>query len=126
MNREVADRRTIFSATFLVTLILSFLSAGSAQTADQGNVVLRWNQAALDSIAATRTTPAIAARAFAILHTCIFDAWSAYDNTAKATRLNSGLRRPISEHTTANKEKAISFAAYRALIDLFPVRRLSY
>lgn len=116
--------RTSFSAVFLVTLILLPASAGRAQTADQDNVVLRWNQAALDSIVATRTTPVVAARAFAILHTCIFDAWAAYDRTAKATRLSGSLRRPLSEHTIANKEKAISFAAYRALTDLFPSQKM--
>jgi len=125
MKREVSGWRAIFSVAFLVTLILFLLlSAGRAQTADQDNVVLRWNQAALDSIGATRTTPAIAARAFAILHSCIFDAWAAYDKTAKGTRLSSSLRRPLSEHTIANKEKAISFAAYRALIDLFPSQKV--
>jgi hypothetical protein len=125
MKREVSGWRAIFSVVFLVTLILFLLlSAGRAQTADQDNVVLRWNQAALDSIVATRTAPAIAARAFAILHSCIFDAWAAYDKTAKGTRLSSSLRRPLSEHTIANKEKAISFAAYRALIDLFPSQKV--
>jgi hypothetical protein len=30
------------------------------------------------------------------------------------------LRRPPGEHTRANKERAVSVAAYRALVDLFP------
>jgi len=54
------------------------------------------------------------ARALAIVHTCIYDAWAAYDNRAIGTRLGGALRRPPQEHTRANKETAISFAAYRA------------
>jgi hypothetical protein len=65
--------------------------------------------------------PPIVARALAILHTAIFGAWSAYDPVAIGTQLGSSLRRPASEHFDANKEQAISFAAYRTLVDL-PVR----
>jgi hypothetical protein len=35
----------------------------------------------------------------------------------------AGLRRPAVEQTRSNKTKAISFAAYAALIDLFPTQQ---
>jgi hypothetical protein len=60
------------------------------------------------------------ARALAVLHTCIYDAWAAYDPAALGTRLGSQLRRPAEERTLANKSAAISYSAYRALVDLFP------
>lgn len=50
----------------------------------------------------------------------MFDAWAAYDAKAKGTQLGRKLRRPVSEQTDDNKKKAISFAAYRCLSDLFP------
>jgi hypothetical protein len=56
----------------------------------------------------------------AIAVTSMFDAWAAYDNKAVGTRLGSSLRRPPAERTRANKEKAIAYAMYRALLDLFP------
>jgi len=59
-------------------------------------------------------------RALAIAHTCMHDAWAAYDDRAIGTQLNGALRRPPSERTITNKEKAISFAAYRALSDVLP------
>ena len=59
------------------------------------------------------------ARALAIVHTCIFDAWAAYDRRAIGTQMGRALKRPKQERTEANKAKAISFAAYRALVDLF-------
>ena len=62
----------------------------------------------------------MAARALAIAHTCIYDAWAAYDNKAVGTRLGGSLRRPAKERTLANTNQAISFAAYRAAVDLFP------
>src|SRR5437016_4357816 len=51
------------------------------------NVVVLWNQAALDAIRTTRTSPPVAARAMAVTHTCMFDAWAAYDDVAVGTRL---------------------------------------
>jgi len=48
------------------------------------------------------------------------DAWAAYDDRAIDTQLSGALRRPPSERTITNKEKAISFAAYRALSDVLP------
>ncbi|MGW0879740.1 vanadium-dependent haloperoxidase [Streptomyces sp. NPDC002671] len=61
-------------------------------------------------------------RALAIVHTCMYDAWAAYDRTAVSTRLGGTLRRPPGQRTLANKNEAVSFAAYRAAADLFPGR----
>ena len=60
------------------------------------------------------------ARALAIAHTCIYDAWAAYDRKAVGTRLGGSLRRPPNERTLSSRVRAISFAAYRAAADLFP------
>jgi hypothetical protein len=86
------------------------------------NVVLRWDEQALAAIRAVKTGPTINARALAIVHTAMYDAWAAYDATAVGTRLGGSLRRPLEERTEAHKSQAISYAAYRALLDLFPSR----
>jgi hypothetical protein len=52
----------------------------------------------------------------------MFDAWAAYDARALGTRYGGMLRRPAPERTLENKNKAISFAAYATLVDLFPSR----
>jgi len=84
------------------------------------SIVVRWNQAALQGVRASKLGPPMVSRALAILHTCVYDAWAAYDRDAVGTRLGSVLRRPPAERTRSNKEQAISFAAYRAAVDLFP------
>jgi hypothetical protein len=104
-------------------LLLPALAAASSPSTDD-NIVLLWNRAALDAIQVTRTAPPIAARALAIVHTCMFDAWAAYDDVAVGTQFGGVLRRAKEERTLANKEKAVSFAAYRALADLFPSQRI--
>src|SRR5262249_28328636 len=52
--------------------------------------------------------PTIGSRNLAIVVTAMFDAWAAYDAKAVGTRLGGKLRRPTSERTTANKDKAIA------------------
>ena len=86
------------------------------------NLVLAWNEEALESIRKLPPAPTVAARALAIVHTAIYDAWAAYDPQAVGTRLGANLRRPQAEHTLANTDKAVSYAAYLALVDLFPAR----
>jgi len=88
---------------------------------DPETVVVTWNKAALEAIQRSpHPGPPQMARALAILHTCIYDAWAAYDPVALGTQLGGTLRRPPAERTPDHKHKAISFAAYRALVDLFP------
>ena len=89
------------------------------------SVVLLWNEAALQGVRDSKLGPPMVARALAIVHTCIFDAWAAYDHHAVGTRFGGALRRPAGERTLANINTAISFAAYRAAVDLFPGDRAS-
>ncbi len=84
------------------------------------NVVVQWDADALQAIRITHPGPPIVARALAIVHTAMFDAWAAYDKDAIGTRLGTTLRRPANERRDANKQRAVSYAAYRALSDLFP------
>ena len=92
------------------------------------NVILLWNEELLATIRANPpgTGPTVAARALGVLHTATYDAWEAYDPTAKST-LPNGIPEPqASSNVAADKAKAISFAAYTTLTDLFPYRRPVY
>ncbi|MBC8071763.1 MAG: vanadium-dependent haloperoxidase [Deltaproteobacteria bacterium] len=64
--------------------------------------------------------PTIISRQMVIPMTAMYDAWAAYDARAVGTRLGGTLRRPVAEHTLANKEIAIAHAMYLTLVDLFP------
>src|SRR5919204_2342491 len=57
-----------------------------------GSVVVRWNNAALQGVRDSKLGPPMVARALAIVHTAIFDAWAAYDERADGTRLGGTLR----------------------------------
>src|SRR5438309_1979465 len=122
---EEAMRDTISRRDFLRTagagglILLNPFRPLFSQTRN-GNVLLRWNDAFLQGVRESRLGPPMVSRALAVAHTCIFDAWAAYDRLAVGTRLGGTLRRPARERSSMNKEMAISFAAYRAGADLFP------
>jgi hypothetical protein len=101
------------------------LSAARWMRASSENVVLRWNEALLQAVRESRLGPPMVARALAIAHTCMFDAWAAYDGVAAGTQLGDRLRRPANERRVSNKVDALSYAGYRAGVDLFPGSRTS-
>ena len=101
--------------------------AGARLVAAQANVpaptaVMAWDGVVLEAIRRARLGPPMVARALAIIHTAMYDAWAAYHPVAAGTRLGGLLRRPKAEHTPANKTEAISYAAYRTAADLFPAQ----
>ena len=90
------------------------------------DVVLKWDEETLAAVRVVKPAPTVVARALAVVHTAIYDAWAPYDATAVGTRLGGTLRRPAEERTAEYKSQAISFAAYRALTDLFPSRSADF
>lgn len=104
--------------------VLALVACGELPTytlpASHESVAIKWDSVALEAVRATHPGPPMAARALAVVHTAMYDAWAAYDPTAVGTRLGASLRRPADERTDANKSRAVSYAAYRALSDLFP------
>src|SRR5207302_48796 len=61
------------------------------------SAVVEWNEAFLQGVRESKLGPPMVARALAICHTCIYDAWAAYDDAAVGTRLGGSLRRPAAE-----------------------------
>src|ERR1700675_1364232 len=106
------------SPLVIATLLISFCLSANSESQE---VILQWDSAALQGIRDAKLGAPVVARALAIVHTCTYDAWAAYDDRGIGTQLGGALRRPASERTLENKQQAISYAAYRALADVLPV-----
>ena len=106
-------------STFPKILFASTRSEANVNADVNGDVA--WTSAILQGIRDAKLGAPMVARSLAIVHTCMYDAWAAYDDRAVGTQLGGALRRPASERTLANKERAVSYAAYRALVDVLPV-----
>src|SRR5213593_719336 len=104
--------------------VTAFVAVLGCATSASATVVSDWNTSALAEVRlskALRNGPPIVARALAIAHACMYDAWAAFADVAVGTTDSSGSRRrPANERTDENKAKAISFAAYRCLRNLYP------
>ncbi|WP_338844555.1 DUF6851 domain-containing protein [Massilia sp. W12] len=89
-------------------------------------VVILWSGAALDAVRQVKPGPPMVARALAIIHTAMYDAWAAYDAVALGTRLHGALRRPAEERSAEAKARAMSQAAYAACMNLFPTQKTTF
>ncbi|HEY3412351.1 MAG TPA: vanadium-dependent haloperoxidase [Armatimonadota bacterium] len=119
--------RAVLFLAAVAALSYSFATPGRAASAIPAgapeyhdSIVVRWDNALLQAIRDTKPGPTVVARDLAIVHTAMYDAWATYDAVAHGTRLGGALRHPASERTEANKAEAISYAAFAALVDLFP------
>ena len=111
-----------FLRCFFVIGVIALPPFGAVSSSTSESALVReWNTATLQGVRDSNLGASETARSLAIVNTCMYDAWSAYDDKAFATELQSSLRRPPEERTTANKQKAVSYAAYRALIDVLPI-----
>jgi hypothetical protein len=109
---------TRFSGILIVALIGAInLASGTLTNAD---VVIDWNNAALDAIRAENTTPPIASRSLAILHVSIYDAVNGI------ARTNEQYLVPSAVPASASRLAAGSAAAHQALVNLFPADASSF
>lgn len=123
----------LYKITLFALLLLCITSSVAAQAVKSypqskesphiKSAAYEWLDVALEATAREHERvaprPTVGSRMLAIIVTAMYDAWAAYDEKAVGTRLGDKLRRPKSERTAANKEKAIAYATYRAMLDVF-------
>lgn len=107
-------RNTLYAILCLLTVTATATRADS--------IVVFWNETALRAVRNGTLGPPMVSRGLAMVHTATYDAWAAYDGTAVGTRHGGDLRRPAGERTLANKEKAVSYAAFRTLMNIYPAQ----
>jgi PAP2 superfamily len=86
---------------------------------------LLWNEILIQAVRNGTLGPPMVARALAIVHTAMYDAWAPFDAIAVAS-LPGAVRRFRRARTAGqllrSKEIAISYAAFRTLMDLYPAQ----
>ncbi|WP_264321262.1 vanadium-dependent haloperoxidase [Zarconia navalis] len=89
-------------------------------------VSVLWDRAVQQAVINTSPGPTIGSRAYSMVHTAIYDAWSAYEDIPISTQFGDSLQRPLAENTEVNKTAAMSYSAYRVLTDLFPTETATF
>src|SRR5688500_15323268 len=64
--------------------------------------------------------PTIISRIVYVTVASMFQAWAAYDDAAVGTEFGGAFRRPLAERTPENRAIAVSYAAYRAMLNVYP------
>jgi hypothetical protein len=105
-----------------IVCVATLSLAGPPPTAHAAadNAVLKWNGAAIEAVRQSRLAPPAVARALAIVHTCMYDAWAVYDPVAGGVHYHA---KELAAASEEHRQRAVSYAAYRALTDLFPAQR---
>lgn len=93
------------------------------QKRGEDNVAYRWGKMALDATASDtdrfKPRPTVTSRYLGLIFTGIFDAWSVYDTKATPVYLSGVDRIPADKVSIADKEKAISYAAYHTMKEYY-------
>ena len=125
----VHDALRTLASRFEVSVVeLNLNTATQTVTVDDPtpSISVLWDRVVQQAVIQSSPGPTIASRAYAMMHTAMFDAWSAYDGPAFSTQLGDTLQRPMGENTDVNKRAAMSFAAHQVLIDLFPTQKVHF
>ncbi len=112
-----------FARVFLILLITSACTNGKESAKEptgKDNLAYKWGEVAMnctaDDTEKFAPRPTVTSRFLGLIWTAVFDAWSRYDSKANPVYLKDVDRRPEKEWTLENKEAAISYAAYRAMM----------
>jgi hypothetical protein len=105
---------------------LKLESEATDAAAGLAGTVLGWNRLALQAVRGAQSGAAPAVRTLAVLHTCMYNAWAAYDDLARQTVHGVAVRLPVAERRADSKAAAMSHAACRVLGDLFPAQQAAF
>ena len=115
---------------FFRFLVLFFVLCGCKQIKNSTyepsgvqNLCYKWGEIAMTATANNTEQfsprPTVTSRFLGLIWTAVFDAWSRYDSVASPVYLKDVDRSPAAERTLANKEKAISYAAYKTMMEYY-------
>jgi hypothetical protein len=119
-----------FNYIFLIALLIQGCAKSTDKVNDEqnesrgeNNLAYQWGKITLELTANDterfRPRPTVTSRILALTWTAVFDAWSRYDDKAIPVYLSGVDRQPETERTLKNKEMAISYAAYRAMLTYY-------
>lgn len=114
-------------AKFLLVAVIACACNGNKKNTEEprgaNNLAYKWGKVILEATANDterfRPRPTVTSRMLGLICTAEFDAWSRYDAKAKPVYLKNVERVAEENRTLKNKETAISYAAYRAMLTYY-------
>jgi membrane-associated phospholipid phosphatase len=109
--------------TMLAAVAASLMLLLHPASADAASIATEWLDEVLSDAKEVAWEPTVGARFLAIVHTAMYDAWTAYDPVAVGRVTGRVLKGQGGLDNEANKREAISHAAFTVLRTLAPQRR---
>jgi hypothetical protein len=130
LQQRVRTIVIVLFSTFLMPLTYSCSNTNKNAGANEpseprgnNNLAYLWGKISLECTANDtdrfNPRPTVTSRILALTWTAVFDAWSCYDDKAIPLYLTSAKRQPSASRTLRNKEIAISYAAYRTMLEYY-------
>ena len=108
---------------FLLYAVVTISGIITTNLKEQIILAYKWGKVALEATANNtekfKPRPTVTSRMLGLVWTSVFDAWSRFDEKAIPLYLQKVERVPENERTLKNKETAISYAAYRAMLTYY-------
>lgn len=117
--------KKITKSLFIVLMACSCNGGKTTNEEPRGvnNMAYKWGKVILETTANDtekfRPRPTVTSRILGLICTAEFDAWSRFDEKAKPVYLQNVEKVPQEQRTLKNKETAISYAAYRAMLTYY-------
>ena len=112
-----------FLVLFFVLWGCNQIKKSTYEPSGEQNLCYKWGEIAMTATANNTEQfsprPTVTSRFLGLIWTAVFDAWSRYDSVASPVYLKDIDRRPAAERTLANKEKVISYAAYKTMMEYY-------
>jgi hypothetical protein len=112
------------TATLGTGAAASTAAVAQPESGYQPTAVYDWVGVLLDitaeEVARNGARPTVISRITYVTTAAMYDAWAAYEDRADPTALNPRFRVPPQRRNQADQETAIAYAAYRAMLDLYP------
>jgi hypothetical protein len=108
MLKKLGGKMNLFNIALMILLV------AAAPLPVQADMVMDWNNNALQAIRNSSTAPPVASRALAITHAAIFDSVNSISTTYSPYKFN------LAGYAGASAEAAVAAAGYNSLLALFP------
>ena len=129
--RLISRYGSVVSGRASILALVILLAAGSVARAEEGAVVLAWNDQALNAVRDERLGTPVAARLYAMVNIAIYDAVNGIDRArfGRFGRLfgrDSALVEPEGAPRRGDREAAAAAAAHAVLLALVPERAAEF
>ncbi len=120
VNLATGDNSLVVRATDVAGNKSEFTHKIIKVDSDNSNVIVDWNGVLLNAIRNDKTTPPVAARNMAMVHSAVYDAVNSINPTYSSYHFNQ------TAPTGASAEAAAATAAHDVLVNLYPTQTASF